>query len=77
MNVPSKALRHGDIVAVEENSRKLFPFEEAAAEMGARVTVPYLERSKETMSAKLLHVPTLAEVPLLCEMSMVIEYYSR
>lgn len=76
-DIPSQRLKPKDVVAVKEESRKLFPFEEAAAEMVARVTVPYLERSREQMSARLLYVPTLAEVPLLCEMSMVIEFYSR
>ncbi|MDR3556430.1 MAG: 30S ribosomal protein S4 [Syntrophobacteraceae bacterium] len=77
VDFPSKLLKPGDIVTVSEESRKLIPFQEAAAEMVARSTVPYLERSREQMSAKLLHVPNLAEVPLLCEMSMVIEFYSR
>jgi small subunit ribosomal protein S4 len=76
VNFPSKRLKTNDIVTVSEESRKLFPFQEAAAEMVARPTVPYLERSREKMSAKLLHVPNLTEVPLLCEMSMVIEFYS-
>jgi small subunit ribosomal protein S4 len=51
--------------------------EEVVAEMPARATAPYLERSREQMSARLNYVPGLAEVPLLCEMSMVIEFYSR
>jgi len=45
--------------------------------MVARVTVPYLERSREEMSAKLLYLPKASEVPILCEMPLVIEFYSR
>ena len=77
VNIPSQRLAANDLVMVKEESRRLVPFVEAAAEMVARVTVPYLERSREEMSAKLLYVPKVAEVPLLCEMSMVIEFYSR
>lgn len=77
VNVPSQLLKPNDVVAVKEESRKLVPFEEAAEEMVARAAVPYLERSREQMSAKLQYVPKLSEVPLLCEMSMVIEFYSR
>jgi hypothetical protein len=62
---------------VKEESLKVVAFVEAAAEMIARVTVPYLDRSREQMSAKLLYVPKLSEVPVLCEMPMVIEFYSR
>ena len=77
VNIPSQRLAVNDLVTVKEESAKLAPFVEAAADMVARAAVPYLERSREQMSAKLLYVPKLSEVPLLCEMPMVIEFYSR
>jgi len=77
VDIPSQRLAVNDLVTVKEDSAKLAPFVEAAAEMVARVSVPYLERSREQMSAKLLYAPKLSEVPLFCEMSMVIEFYSR
>ncbi len=77
VDIPSQLLAVNDLVTVKEESRKLVPFVETAAEMVARVTVPYIERSREQMSAKLVYVPKLSEVPVLCEMSMVIEFYSR
>jgi small subunit ribosomal protein S4 len=75
--ISSQQLAVNDVVTVKEESRKLAPFAEAAAEMIARPVVPYLERSRENMSTKLLHVPGLSETPVLCEMPMVIEFYSR
>jgi small subunit ribosomal protein S4 len=77
VNIASQRLAVNDLVTVKEESRKLVPLVEAAAEMVASVTVPYLDRSREQMSAKLLYVPKLSEIPALCEMSMVIEFYSR
>ncbi len=77
VNISSQRLKPNDVVTVKEKSRKTQPFIDAAEEMVARPTVPYLERSREEMTAKLLYVPTLSEVPILCEMPMVIEYYSR
>jgi len=77
VDIASQRLAVNDLVKVKEDSRQLAPFVEAVAEMVARVRVRYLERSGEQMSAKLLYVPKLSEVPLLCEMSMVIEFYSR
>ena len=53
------------------------PFVEAAEEMVARPTLPYLERSKELMSARLVYLPQAEEVPVICEIPLVIEYYSR
>jgi len=77
VNIPSQRLSANDLITVKEESQKLTPFVESAAEMIARVTVPYLERSKEEMSAKLLYAPKLSEVPLVCEIPLVIEFYSR
>lgn len=77
VDLPSRRLREGDVVEVREASRKLVPFRETALEMVAVVGVGYLEVSRENMSARLLHAPELSEVPVRCEMPMVIEYYSR
>lgn len=77
VNIPSEHLKVNDVASVKESSRTLLPFVEAAEEMVARPTVPYLERSKKEMSAKLLYLPKGEEVPVICEMPLVIEYYSR
>ncbi len=77
VNIVSQHLKPNDVVKVKEASRKMPPVVEAAEEMPARPTLPYLERSKEEMSAKLLYLPKMEEVPVICEMPLVIEYYSR
>jgi small subunit ribosomal protein S4 len=77
VNIPSQHLKTNDVVSVKERSRKLQPFVEAAEEMVARPTVLYLERSREEMSARLLYFPKAEEVPVICEIPLVIEYYSR
>jgi small subunit ribosomal protein S4 len=77
VDIPSLHLKVNDLVSVKEGSRQLQPFVEAALEMVARPTVPYLERSKDEMSARLLYLPKAEEVPVACEIPLVIEYYSR
>jgi ribosomal protein S4 len=37
----------------------------------------YIELSKGDVTAKLIYVPNPAEIPVQCETSLVIEYYSR
>lgn len=76
-DIPSQRIKSDEVVSVKQSSKSLVPFKEAAEEMVARISVPYLERSREKMEAKLLYIPRLSEVPVLCEMSMVIEFYSR
>jgi small subunit ribosomal protein S4 len=77
VDIASQRLTANDVVSVTDAGRKLVPFTEAAAEMVARLRVAYLEVSREQMTARLLHLPMLTEVPVLCEMPMVIEFYSR
>ena len=77
VNIPSQRLRVNDLVSVRESSRKLVPFVEAAEEMVARPNVSYLERSKDEMTARLLYLPQSPEVPVVCELPLVIEFYSK
>jgi small subunit ribosomal protein S4 len=77
VNISSQRLKVNDLVLVKESSRKLTPFVEAAEEMVARPNVSYLERSREEMRARLLHLPQPSEVPVLCELPLVIEFYSK
>jgi small subunit ribosomal protein S4 len=77
MTIPSQHLEVNDVVSVKEKSRRIQPFVEAAEEMVAKPTLSYLERSREAMSARLLHLPKAEEVPVVCEIQLVIEYYSR
>jgi small subunit ribosomal protein S4 len=77
VDIPSMRLRVNEVVSVKEASRRMQPFVEAAEEMVARPALPYLERSKETMSARIVYLPKAEEVPVICEIPLVIEYYSR
>lgn len=74
VNVPSYHVRINDLVTIKEKSRNLDCFQEAI-----RSSNPpqYLESSKADFSAKLAYVPHKDEVPIQCEISLVVEYYSR
>ncbi|MCE5333076.1 MAG: 30S ribosomal protein S4 [Desulfobacteraceae bacterium] len=77
VNMRSQRLRANDVVSVSEKGRKMAPFIEASEEMITRPTVSYLERSREDMSVRLIHIPKPSDVPVLCDLPMVIEFYSR
>lgn len=74
VTIPSYQVRVNDVLQIKEKSRKLEAFQEAARHAGSP---PYLELSKADFSAKLLYVPHREEVPIQCEVSLVVEYYSR
>ena len=74
VNIPCYKVRANDVVAVKEKSRKLECFQDAIRNAAPP---PYLELSKADFSVKYLYVPPKEEVPVICEVPLVVEYYSR
>lgn len=75
VDLPAYRVKEDDVVSVKEKSRRLPCFADALASTAG--TPPYLKTSKDEMSAQLLYLPPRYEVPVICEVSLVIEYYSR
>lgn len=77
VNIPSYRLRPGDVVAIRERSRGRTPFQVAAA--GAHSTNPpaYLDVRLTALHVLLVREPRRAEVPVICNEQLVVEYYSR
>ncbi len=74
VDVPSYACREGDVISVREKSRKIDAISFA---MQSATFPPYLNVDIEDMSAKLIAVPKPEEIPVICEISLVVEFYSR
>lgn len=74
VNIPSYNLRVGDKISVRQKSRELeaITFAIQNAEF-----VPYLRVDSENMSAELTELPNRDDVPIICEISLVVEFYSR
>ena len=62
------------MVSVREKSRKMEAFQESIRTAAPPV---YLTLSKADFSVKFLHLPAREEVPVICEIPLVIEFYSR
>ncbi|MCS6999747.1 MAG: 30S ribosomal protein S4 [Bacteroidota bacterium] len=74
VDIPSYRVKPNDVIQVREKSRKLECFQNA---IRTAQPVPYLEVSKADLSAKYLYLPPREEVPVVCEVPLVVEYYSR
>lgn len=74
LSMPAYQVQPNDVISIKEKSRKLECFQEAIRTSAAP---PYLEVSKADFSAKFLYVPPREEVPVICDVPLVIEYYSR
>ncbi len=74
LNIASYRVKVNDVISIKASSRNLDCFQEAIRNSQAP---SYLEVSKADFSAKLAYVPAREEIPSQCEISLVIEFYSR
>jgi small subunit ribosomal protein S4 len=74
---PSYRVRPGDRIEVAAGSTTKLPFQVAAAGEHAAATPPYLDVDIQALSARLVRLPERAEVPVLCDERLVVEFYSR
>jgi small subunit ribosomal protein S4 len=77
---PSFRVQEGQTLQIKPKSQATTPFQIAAA--GAhRDVLPalpgYLDVQLEKLSAVLVRRPKRAEVPVTCEVQLVVEYYAR
>jgi small subunit ribosomal protein S4 len=75
---PSYRLRPGQVIEVRERSRQKPPFVIAAS--GAHLdgpTAPYLSTVLEELRTTVIREPRRAEIPVLCDEQLVVEFYAR
>lgn len=74
VNIPSYQVAEGDVVSIREKSQKLRMFNEQRV----ATTIPsYISVDESGYGANLTALPVRADVPVVCEEQLVIEYYSR
>jgi small subunit ribosomal protein S4 len=78
VDIPSYRCRPGDVIEVKESSRQL-PLVIEATKSPERDVPDYIDAEHTKMSAKLVRVPALADVPYPVHMepNLVVEFYSR
>lgn len=77
---PSFQVKPGQVIQVKPKSQTMVPFQVAAAGAHRDVLpdVPeYLDVQLEKLSAKLVARPKRAQVPVICDVQLVVEHYSR
>ena len=77
---PSYRVKPGQTIQVRPRSQVMVPFQVAAAGAHRDVLPPvpeYLNVDLEKLSATLVRRPKRDEVPVTCDVQMVVEYYSR
>ncbi len=74
VNVPSFQVKPNDVVTVRDKSKRIPGFADA---LKSANPPDYLSLSKPNLSVTLLDLPTRDMVPVIGEVSQVIEFYSR
>ncbi len=74
VDIPSFNVRVGDEIELREKSKKL---DTVAFAIQNASFVPYLKVDSETMTATLTELPNREDIPVVCETSLVVEFYSR
>lgn len=76
---PSFRVKPGQLIHVKPRSEGLEPFQVAAAGGQAEVLPPvpaYLDVELDKLHATLVRRPKRAEVPVICDVQLVVEYYA-
>jgi small subunit ribosomal protein S4 len=71
---PSRRVKPGDVVSLAPKSRDIAAF---TAPLELARPPAYLDLDKEKRSARVREIPEREQIPVQCEASLVIEYYSR
>jgi small subunit ribosomal protein S4 len=74
VNRPARRLQPGDTVALASRSRDLPMF---TVPLDNARPAPHLEVDKERRSARVREIPEREQIPVQCEVSLIVEYYSR
>lgn len=78
VNIPSYAVKEGDVIEVREKSRQI-PMVLQAVASAEREVADYVEVDHKKMKGTFVRVPKLNEIPYAVQMEpqLVIEFYSR
>jgi small subunit ribosomal protein S4 len=78
VTIPSYRVKPGDLIELRDKSKELGVVQEAI-QLGERDVPDYVEVDHNKMTAKLVRIPALADVPYAVHMEphLVVEFYSR
>jgi small subunit ribosomal protein S4 len=76
-NTPSCRVKAGDVVEWQESSRKKVPYQAAAAEIEGKVVPSWLDVDRETLTGKVLALPTRPDIETTIDERLIVEFYSR
>lgn len=77
VNVPSYAVRVGDVITIDEGSKDVERIKTAIETGEQRTVVPWLQVDRDNMTAKVLALPGREDVDQTIQEQLIVEFYSR
>jgi|SRR3989338_1704961 len=77
VNIPSYAIKKGDIISIKEHKKQKGVFKELPTQLKRYEAPIWLDLNKEKLEAKAVGEPNLEEVNAPAEISSIFEFYSR
>jgi small subunit ribosomal protein S4 len=77
VNVPSYAVRVGDVIAIKDSSKEVDRIKNALDAGEQKVIAPWLSVDKEQMTAKVLAQPGRDDIDQTIQEQLIVEFYSR
>lgn len=74
VDIPSFLVKMGDVVSVREKSKKMLMFQESLQSANPPA---YVELNRTDLSCRIARIPEREEIPVICEVPLVVEYYAR
>ncbi len=76
-DIPSCSVKPGDVVAWKAGKEKLFPYQAAEQNIGAKQIPGWLSVDEKTLEAKILGYPSKEDIGVTINERLIVEYYSR
>ena len=77
VNIPSYTVKAGDVIEIKEKVKGAQRYKDVLEVTGGRSTPAWLEADKETLSGKILEVPTRDQIDVPVNEMLIVELYSK
>jgi small subunit ribosomal protein S4 len=77
VDIPSAAVRVGDVVAVGEKSKNLTYFRDVAKGINRKSVPLWMSLNTQALSGKIVSMPTRAEIDTDLQEQLIVQFYSR
>ncbi len=77
VNIPSYRVKVGDVITVRDRSKDMEIFKSVKEEGPAQVIPKWVELNQESLSGKVLALPTSEDLDYELQYNLIVEFYSK